>query len=583
MQKVYHLLYNFSDNTNKTDPGAVELVKELDGLPLALSTAGAYLENVSMTLSDYLRHYKASWLQLQTASPQLESYEDRSLYTTWQITFDRIQQQNPASASLLKLWAYFDRQDVWFGLLQHTNSTDDHWIQELTKTELNFNEAAALLCSFGLVDPDRALPQDFGSRGYSVHSCVHSWMVFVLNKEWDDVLARLALRCVAATICMRSETDSWILQRRLLQHAIRQEQYILEGKGDPKGMEWAMNNLGLLWHEQGKLAEAEMMSTRALQGYEKALRPKHISTLNTINNLGLLWHDQGKLAEAEAMFTRALQGREEILGPKHISTLDIVHNLGSLYADQSKLAEAEAMFTRALQGYEKAHGPKHISTLDTVNNLGVLYINQGKLAEAEAMYTRALHGYEKAHGPKHISTLDTVNNLGVLYINQGKLAEAEAMYTRALQGKGEILGPNHISTLDTIHNLGILYANQGKLVEAEAIFTRALQGYEEALGPQFVQSYLPVLKTMVVFGDLLSKIDRKDKAKGMYARALSGYTIVQGPSSKWCKKLEDQLQALEVTSTKLKTGPDEFTEPEAATSSSFKQKLWTVGRRLIIR
>jgi hypothetical protein len=58
------LLYKFLDNTNKIDPGAVELVKELDGLPLALSTVGAYLEHVSMTLSDYLRLYKASWLKL---------------------------------------------------------------------------------------------------------------------------------------------------------------------------------------------------------------------------------------------------------------------------------------------------------------------------------------------------------------------------------------------------------------------------------------------------------------------------------------------------------------------------------------
>ena len=64
LQKVCYLLYNFSDDTDKTDPGAVKLVKELDGLPLALSTAGTYLEHVSMTLSDYLRLYKASWLKL---------------------------------------------------------------------------------------------------------------------------------------------------------------------------------------------------------------------------------------------------------------------------------------------------------------------------------------------------------------------------------------------------------------------------------------------------------------------------------------------------------------------------------------
>jgi hypothetical protein len=84
------LLYNFLDNTNKTDPSAIELIKELDGLSLALSTAGAYLEHISMTLSDYLWLYKASWLKLQTTSPQLETYKDRLLYTTWQITFNQI-------------------------------------------------------------------------------------------------------------------------------------------------------------------------------------------------------------------------------------------------------------------------------------------------------------------------------------------------------------------------------------------------------------------------------------------------------------------------------------------------------------
>jgi hypothetical protein len=80
------------DNTNKADPDAIALVKELDGLPLALSTAGVYLEHVTTSFSDYLRLYKTSWLKLQMTSPLLDSYEDRTLYTTWQITFDRIQQ-----------------------------------------------------------------------------------------------------------------------------------------------------------------------------------------------------------------------------------------------------------------------------------------------------------------------------------------------------------------------------------------------------------------------------------------------------------------------------------------------------------
>lgn len=36
-----------------------------------------------------------------------------------------------------------------------------------------------------------------------------------------------------------------------------------------------------------------------------------VSTLSNVNNLGLLYADQGKLKEAEAMYSRALVGREK--------------------------------------------------------------------------------------------------------------------------------------------------------------------------------------------------------------------------------------------------------------------------------
>ncbi|KAM3083789.1 hypothetical protein ACMFMF_001154 [Clarireedia jacksonii] len=417
----------------ENDPDAIALVEELDGLPLALSTAGAYLEHVTTSFSDYLQLYKTSWLKLQTTSPPLGSYADRTLHTTWQITFDRIQQQNPASAKLLELWAYFHRQGLWFDLLRHANSVDDEWIQKLTKDELNFNEAVTILCNFGLVEPDRS-QQEVGVKGYSVHSCVYSWIVFVLNKEWDKSLANLALTCVASEISGRNEKHWWLLQRRLLQHATRQAFFIVDDKVDVNGLNWVFNNLGMLYYNQGKLAEAEAMYLRALEGKEKVFGPDHISTLDTVNNLGILYCDQGKLAEAEAIYPRALEGKEKTLGLDHISTLDTVNNLGILYCNQGKLAEAEAMCLRALEGYKKVFGLDHISTLYAVNNLGILYHNQGKLVEAEAMYLRALEGKEKIFGPDHISTLDAVNNLGILYRNQGKLAEAEAMCLRALEG-----------------------------------------------------------------------------------------------------------------------------------------------------
>ena len=70
------------------------------------------------------------------------------------------------------------------------------------------------------------------------------------------------------------------------------------------------------------------MYVRALAGYETALRPDHKSTLDTINNLGRLYHNQGKLVGAEQMYVRALAGNQTALGPDHTSTLDAVHNVG---------------------------------------------------------------------------------------------------------------------------------------------------------------------------------------------------------------------------------------------------------------
>ncbi|KAH8657178.1 hypothetical protein BGZ60DRAFT_532027 [Tricladium varicosporioides] len=523
----------------ENNPDAIALVKELDGLPLALATAGAYLEHVTTSFSDYLRLYKISWLKLQTTSPLLNSYEDRTLYTTWQITFDRIQQQNRASAKLLKLWAYFDRQDLWFDLLRHANSADK-WIQKFTKDELNFNEAMALLCSFGLVDLDQSPRQQVGARGYSVHSCVHSWIVFVLNKEWDKSLAHLALTCVASEVPDTNKKHWWLLQQRLLQHLARQTPFIVDAKVDIDELYWGFHNLGDLYSGQGKLAEAEAMYLRALKGYEKALGPDHISTLDTVNNLGNLYKNQGKLAEAEAMYLRALKDYEKALGPDHTSTLLTVNNLGALYKNQGKLAEAEAMYLRALEGKEKALGPDHTSTLNTVNNLGALYSDQDKLAEAEAMYLRALEGCEKALGPDHTSTLDTVNNLGNLYKNQGKLAEAEAMYLRALEGYEKALGPDHTSTLDIVNNLGNLYSDQGKLAEAEVVYLRALEGYEKALGPDHTST----LNTVNNLGNLYSDQGKLAEAEAMYLRALEDYEKALGPDHTSTLRTVNNLGAL---------------------------------------
>ena len=391
-----------------------------------------------MSVAEYLRLYDTSWRELHESDIGLDSYEDRTLYSTWRISFDRIEQQSKLAAKLLRLWCYFSNRDLWYELLSAGASEGVPWIQELTSSLHVFSQAMRVLCNYGLVQGEMVMQENVDSGGYSIHSCVHSWVIHALNAQWDPILARYAIDATARRIPDEDDSKPWVTQRRLLQHADRCVEHIKGELVIKSDIEWALHKFGILYAYQGKLAEAEEMYSRALKGYEKAIGPDALTIpiLNTVNNFGILYKIQGKLAEAEEMYSRALKGKEKALGRDHTSTLDTINNLGLLYANQGKLAEAEEMYSRALKGYEKAIGSNvlTIPILNTSNNLGILYKIQGKLAEAEEMYSRALKGYEKALGLDHTSTLSTVNNLGLLYADQGKLIEAEEMYSRALKG-----------------------------------------------------------------------------------------------------------------------------------------------------
>ena len=84
---------------------------------------------------------------------------------------------------------------------------------------------------------------------------------------------------------------------------------------------------------------------------------------------GVLLADQGKLAEAEKMYQRALEGYEKAWGPEHTSTLDTVNNLGNLYKNQGKMDEAKKMYQRALTGYKKVEDLNHPMTKQIIQNL----------------------------------------------------------------------------------------------------------------------------------------------------------------------------------------------------------------------
>ncbi|KAL4986796.1 hypothetical protein BDW68DRAFT_120598 [Aspergillus falconensis] len=353
----------------ESDPHAKRLAERLAGLPLALATAGAFLQHSTITFERYLQEYELRWNIDPRQPTHLEDYQDRTLFTTWDISYSRIIEVDPDAAELLKLFAYFSNQSLWYELLQ-AGLTDisPQWLHNVFADDITFNSVMKTLTNHCFLEVQTSM------SSWSMHICVHDWTLTVLNKDLDPKQYQYAFDCIAGSIPSDiSDSLGHLSFSRLGAHATR-------------------------------LVHQRFLQNNML---DEVLPDK----LDDILNIASLLHEQIQLVAAEEMYQRALAGREKQLGPDHTSTLNTVNNLGLLYADQGKLKEAEEMYQQALAGYKKAVGPDHISTLNAVNNLGNIYSNQGKLKEAEEMYQRALAGYEKELGSDHPQIYLVAENL----------------------------------------------------------------------------------------------------------------------------------------------------------------------------
>ena len=66
---------------------------------------------------------------------------------------------------------------------------------------------------------------------------------------------------------------------------------------------------------------------RSLAIREKALGPDHPDVAGSLNNLAVLYHDQGRYAEAEPLYKRSLAIEEKALGPDHPDVATSLNNL----------------------------------------------------------------------------------------------------------------------------------------------------------------------------------------------------------------------------------------------------------------
>src|SRR6266702_6233298 len=159
---------------------AKEISQAMDGLPLALDQAGAYIEETGYGLSDYLQLYKTRQAELLQRRGKLTTDHPESVGTTWSLAFEKVQQANPAAADLLRLCTFLDPDVIQEEIITKGASVLSSILQPVAADPLKFNDAIGTLLSYSLVrrNPDHTL---------SIHRLVQ----LVLKHNMDKSVASL--------------------------------------------------------------------------------------------------------------------------------------------------------------------------------------------------------------------------------------------------------------------------------------------------------------------------------------------------------------------------------------------------------
>ena len=156
-----------------------QLAEEMEGLPLALEQAGAYIIRTGMSFGKYLENYRTHKLAtLKKHGPVTGDYTE-SVATTWLMNFEEVRKISEASADLLRFSAFLSPDHIPFELIARAGDqlgpAMHAFISKADDPGLAVTEALEPLTRFSLARVDTA------DESYSMHRLVQEVL-----KERDD-------------------------------------------------------------------------------------------------------------------------------------------------------------------------------------------------------------------------------------------------------------------------------------------------------------------------------------------------------------------------------------------------------------
>jgi tetratricopeptide (TPR) repeat protein len=338
---------------------AVELLRALDCIPLAITQAAAYINRrARMTVNSYLNEFRRSnkkresLLNWDADELHRDKSASNSVVTTWQMSFEQIRQERPSAGDLLSLMSFFNPQGIPESTLRKYSkgAAGAASAEDEEEADSAFNEDLDSLRAYSLVST-RAT-SDVCEMHALVQFCTRVWLAsFSDAEQWEQRFLVLM-----AQELPEGKYENWGKCQQLLPHV--EPLFDADPTAEEALKAWAQVLTNAAWYLwlKGSYKTAHAVASKALTARETVYGLDNNQTLTSVSVLALVLQYQGKYDKAEKLNWRALEGREKELGVHHPATLTSVSNLAMVLRYQGKYDEAEKLNRRALEGRKKELG-----------------------------------------------------------------------------------------------------------------------------------------------------------------------------------------------------------------------------------
>ncbi|KAK4162358.1 hypothetical protein QBC43DRAFT_302124 [Cladorrhinum sp. PSN259] len=384
------------DNLSPDD--LLTLSSRLEHLPLALVQAAAFIQEMSISVTEYLQLLEKSDKQLvDLLSEEFETVgrdpeAARAVAETWILSFDQIQEQDTFAGDLLSVMSLFDRQAIPQKFLSDYGERQQ--VQE-PRGEMQLVKALGVLKAFSFITEDKG-------RGFGMHRLVQ-----LVTRKWLDRKERMHRFAEQALLVVSGNYPFGGHKNRAICSAYLPHAYVVlkfEGTGsrdERLARAKLLHSAAGFFIYQGQWKEAERFLTQATGVRKELLGEEHPSTLSSVNNLASTYREQGLWKEAEELGVVGIKVRKRVLGEEHPSTLSSMNNLASTYREQGLWKEAEELGVVVMKARKRVLGEEHPDTLNSMNSLASTYREQGLWKEAEELKVEVMNVRKRVLEEEH--------------------------------------------------------------------------------------------------------------------------------------------------------------------------------------